>query len=169
MTHLRQRAEALVKELTVEPTKGSFQADADEWAAKCKTTDELIEMIYQLALAVQQEERAACANISPNGLDINASDAPHIVWNKYRAAIRQRGGGGMNRHNITLDEVVNNMTIRYLIAASHGKNTSKELYLHATFSERGAHFIEYEVRNKRESVFVSAMLGVAIEKYNELP
>lgn len=94
MTPLRAQAEQLVKELTVEPTKGSFQADADEWAAKCKTTDELVEMIYQLAKRVQEEEREACAHEADLHTGPLYSAEGNAAGKRIAAAIRQRGGQG---------------------------------------------------------------------------
>ena len=60
-TPAHQRARAVVEQLTMEPTKGSFQADADEWAAKCKTTDELVALIENAIAAALEEEIEACA------------------------------------------------------------------------------------------------------------
>ena len=48
----------------MEPTKGSFQADADEWAAKCKTTDELINLIADAIAAALEDEIEACAKVA---------------------------------------------------------------------------------------------------------
>lgn len=134
-----------------------------------------VALLHAFAIAVQQEEREACEKIAEkHGVypELNVyGGGPD--WYKHgqeiAAAIRQRGGGGMKPHHITLDEVVRGLTIRHLIAASHGEGSDKELYLYATFTGRGTTFVEYEVRHKRESVFVSAMVDVAIEKYNELP
>lgn len=61
MTDHEQRAREIVEKLTMEPTKGSFEADAQEWAAKCKTTDELIALIANALADAVAQERKACA------------------------------------------------------------------------------------------------------------
>jgi len=44
----------------------------------------------RFARLVAAAERDACASISPNDLSVLASDLPHVVWEKYRAAIKAR-------------------------------------------------------------------------------
>lgn len=37
-----------------------------------------------------KEAGEAAANTSPNGADVSAADAPHVVWEKFAAEIRRR-------------------------------------------------------------------------------
>lgn len=39
--------------------------------------------------AATTAERERCANLSPNGLDVIASDSPAVVWRKYSEGIRK--------------------------------------------------------------------------------
>ena len=39
------------------------------------------------------ETTEACANLSPNGCDVSAADAPHVVWEKYSNGIRRAATG----------------------------------------------------------------------------
>jgi hypothetical protein len=46
--------------------------------------------IQKLIEIAQAEEREACAKVTPNEVDVLASDMPHVVWEKYRQAIQNR-------------------------------------------------------------------------------
>ena len=73
----------------------------------------------------------------------------------------------MSKHIISAEELVG--TIRHELAGSHGRASNKSLYFIAQFDAHGMSNIEYEVRHNGQSMFNSAMLDVAIERYNELP
>lgn len=59
----------------------------DDWPPR----DTMIAAIESALTAAVEEERQACADISPNDLDITADQMPYTVWTKYRKAILARG------------------------------------------------------------------------------